>query len=185
MGRTPKPPAERGRGDAEFTEFVAAAQARLLHAAWLLTHDEHRAEELAQDALVRTYAAWHRVRRDDAFSYARRALLNASVDGWRRRRRELLTNDVPEVHLTTGFEDAIADRNHLVEALQRLTGRERRVVVSRYYLDLSEETVAAELGISVGTVKSTSSRALTKLRVQDNLPLAPLTPTAPLPGEHR
>jgi RNA polymerase sigma-70 factor (sigma-E family) len=173
--------AERRQGDAEFADFVASAQRRLLHAGWLLTHDEHRAEELAQDALVRTYAAWHRVRRDDAFSYARRALLNANVDGWRRRRQEQLTDDVPELRLPTRFEDVVADRGHLVEALQRLTVRERRVVVSRYYLDLSEEAVAAELGISVGTVKSTTSRALAKLRVQ---PTAPLIPSAtPQRGE--
>jgi RNA polymerase sigma-70 factor (sigma-E family) len=161
--------------DAEFAEFVASAQRRLLHAGWLLTHDEHRAEELAQDALVRTYAAWHRVRKDDAFSYARRALLNASVDGWRRHRREQLTNEVPERLMPTSFEDGVADRGHLVDALQRLSVRERRVVVSRYYLDLSEEAVAAELGISVGTVKSTTSRALAKLRVHHT---APLTPSA-------
>ena len=166
MNRLPRATADRRQRDAEFADFVVAAQHRLLRAAWLLTHDEHRAEELAQDALVRTYAAWHRVRTDDAFSYARRALLNASVDGWRRRRQEHLTDEVPEARLTTSFEEVIVDRDHLVEALQRLTLRERRVVVSRYYLDLSEDMVAAELEISVGTVKSTTSRALAKLRVR-------------------
>jgi RNA polymerase sigma-70 factor (sigma-E family) len=181
MTRKPGASDERRQRDAEFAEFVASAQHRLLHAGWLLTHDEHRAEELAQDAMVRTYAAWHRVRKDDAFSYARRALLNASVDGWRRRRQEQLTDEVPEVRLTASFEDGVADRDHLVEALQRLTLRERRVVVSRYYLDLSEEAVATELGITVGTVKSTASRALAKLRVQ---PASPLTPSAaPQRGE--
>jgi RNA polymerase sigma factor (sigma-70 family) len=89
---------------------------------------------------------------------------------------------VPEVRLTASFEDGVADRDHLVEALQRLTLRERRVVVSRYYLDLSEEAVATELGITVGTVKSTASRALAKLRVQ---PASPLTPSAAPQGGER
>lgn len=175
MKPTLRSTADRRQGDAEFVDFVASAQRRLLHVGWLLTHDEHRAEELVQDALVRTYAAWHRVRKDDAFSYTRRALMNASVDGWRRRRREQLTSDVPELQLPASFEDGVADRGHLVDALQRLTARERRVVVSRYYLDLSEDAVATELGISVGTVKSTTSRALAKLRVQPAEPVVPST----------
>lgn len=180
MKPTLRASADRRAGDAEFVDFVASAQRRLLHVGWLLTHDDHRAEELVQDALVRTYAAWHRVRHDDAFSYARRALMNASVDGWRRRRPEQLTSDVPELQLPGSFEDGVVDRGHLVDALQRLTNRERRVVVCRYYLDLSAESVATELGISVGTVKSTTSRALAKLRVE---PAAPVPSTTSPRGE--
>jgi DNA-directed RNA polymerase specialized sigma24 family protein len=73
------------RGDEEFVEFAEASSAGLLHAAYLLTGNRHAAEDAALAALVRTYAAWPRVRRDDAFAYARRVLVNYVTDRWRRR----------------------------------------------------------------------------------------------------
>jgi RNA polymerase sigma-70 factor (sigma-E family) len=148
--------------DAEFDEFVVSAWPRLRWSAYLLTGDLHLAEDLAQTALVRTYAAWRRVRREDALAYARRTLVNANID--RLRRRHL--TEVPGVQVEPSQEahEVLEDRDHLVRLLGRLTERERKVVVLRHYFDLAEATVAAELGVSVGTVKSTSSKALAKLR---------------------
>ena len=153
----------RKSSDDEFDEFAAAAWPRLRWTAYLLTGDAHLAEDLAQTALVRTYAAWRRVRRDDALAYARKVLVNANVDRLRRRRIREVSAD--------GLELAVAqrgnpsdDRDQLVRLLVGLTERERRVVVLRHYYDLSEHAVAGELGISVGTVKSTASKALAKLR---------------------
>ncbi len=62
------------RGDEEFGSRVRqlASAAGLRQAAYLLTGDRHAAEDAVQAALVRTYAAWPRVRRDDAFAYVRR-----------------------------------------------------------------------------------------------------------------
>ncbi|GAA1232234.1 SigE family RNA polymerase sigma factor [Oryzihumus leptocrescens] len=160
----------RERADAEFADFVRSAGPRLLQTARLLTGDEHRAEELLQDALVRTYAAWSRVRRDDAAAYVRRAMLNQRTDTWRRRRREVLTDDAPEpaAHLaaTRGHDpaDVAADADEVRQALQALTRRERTVLVLRHYVGLPVEAVAEELGVSTGTVKSTSSRAIARLR---------------------
>ena len=54
------------RSDDDFAEFARASYGGLKHAAYLLTGDRHTAEDAAQTALVRTYAAWSRVRRDDA-----------------------------------------------------------------------------------------------------------------------
>jgi RNA polymerase sigma-70 factor (sigma-E family) len=156
-------------GDAEFDVFAVGAWPRLRWAAYLLVGDEHLAEDLAQTALVRTYAAWRRVRRDDALAYARRTMVNANIDRLRRRRLDEVALEHPEAeaaHATdaaTG-EGAVADRDALVRLLAGLTTRERRVVVLRYVYDLTEPMVAAELGISVGTVKSTVSRALAKMR---------------------
>jgi len=84
------------RGDEEFAEFAHACSARLLHAAYLLTGNRHTAEDAAQTALVRTYAAWSRVRRADAFAYARQVLINHVTDRWRLRLRESATGEVPE-----------------------------------------------------------------------------------------
>jgi RNA polymerase sigma-70 factor (sigma-E family) len=153
------------RGDEEFVEFIEASTAGLRHAAYLLTGDRDAAEDAVQAALVRTYAAWSRVRKDDAFAYARRVLVNYVTDRWRRRLREYATGDIPELRAGTDLADEVVLRQWLIGALARLTIRERAVIIMRYLFDLPEATVARDLGITLGTVKSTSSRALAKLRV--------------------
>lgn len=151
--------------DAEFAAFMAADAAALLHTAWLLCGDAHRAEELTQEALVRTYVAWSRARATDPLAYARRSLANARIDGWRRLRREVLTSvDALPGGATPGHEQGVVDRDRLVRALQSLSARQRRVVVLRHFVGLPEAEVAEDLAISVGTVKSTASRALARLR---------------------
>jgi len=151
--------------DEEFAAFMAAQADSLLRTAWYLTGDAHRAEELAQQALVRTYAAWGRVRGGDPAAYARRVLVNQRVDTWRRRRREVLTapDDLPE-GLRPDEHRTTHDRDQLTRALALLTPRQRRIVVLRHLVGLPEAEVAAELGVSVGTVKSTASRGLATLR---------------------
>jgi RNA polymerase sigma-70 factor (sigma-E family) len=153
------------RGDEEFVEFAQASSAGLQHAAYLLTGNRHAAEEAAQAALVRTYAAWSRVRRDDAFAYARRVLVNFVTDRWRRRLQEYAADALPERPGGADFTEQVVQRQWLIGALATLTLRERAVVIMRYLFDLPEAVVARDLGITLGTVKSTSSRALAKLRV--------------------
>ncbi|ROS31017.1 RNA polymerase sigma-70 factor (sigma-E family) [Cellulomonas sp. PhB150] len=158
--------------DAEFTAFMTTHGPALLRTAWLLCGDGHRAEELTQQALVRTYAAWPRARRDP-LAYARRILVNLRVDTWRRRRREVLTSpdEMPDTAGTVRVGASVSDdhartedRDQLVRALALLSPRQRRIVVLRHLVDLPEAEVAAVLGVSVGTVKSTSSRGLATLR---------------------
>jgi len=164
----------RQSADQEFDEFAAAAWPRLRRSAHLLTGDHHLAEDLAQIALVRTYAHWGRVRRADALAYARRVLVNANIDRLRRRRMlEVGDGDHgTDLGQVAGRPDERADeRDELVRLLRTLTDRERRVVVLRHYFDLSEREVAEELGIAPGTVKSTLARALAKLRVSTDEPI--------------
>ena len=153
-------------GNDGFDEFASAAWPRLRRSAYLLTGDHHLAEDLAQTALVRTYSHWRRVRRADALAYARRVLVNLNIDRIRRRHG---TVDVGGALLETvpSRSDARVDeRDEAVRLLQTLGRRERQVVVLRHYFDLSEAEVAHELGVARGTVKSTLSRALAKLRVE-------------------
>ncbi|GAA1925869.1 SigE family RNA polymerase sigma factor [Nocardioides lentus] len=169
--------------DADFDEFAAGAWPRLRRSAYLLCGDAHLAEDLAQTALVRTYAAWGRVRRADAHAYARRTLVNLNID---RHRRRLGVTEVGGDALL-GAEaagpaaDTVADRDEVVRLLADLSVKERRIVVMRHYYDLPEAQVAAELGVARGTVRSTLSRALAKLR--DGLAPAPdpLSDTVPDP----
>ena len=149
-----------------FADFVRGVSPRLLTTAWMLSGDPHVAEELVQEALARVYVRWTRVSPDRPAAYARRVLVNLHTDRWRRRRREVLTDDPPDPGhgpgLTAGERvDLSLD---LVTALQALPRRERECVVLRHYLDLSERDAAATLGVSVGTVKSSTSRGLAALR---------------------
>ncbi|MCI2423569.1 SigE family RNA polymerase sigma factor [Saccharopolyspora sp. K220] len=162
------------KGDEQFVEFVRASSARLLHAAFLLTGNRHQAEDAAQTALARTYAAWTRVREQDAYAYARAVLTNHVIDGWRRPIQEKATDNVPESPVDADVADRVTRQDWLMRALDQLTARERGIIVLRYFFDLPETDVAAELRISLGTVKSTSSRALAKLRTA-------LTPVAAEP----
>lgn len=153
-----------GRSDSDFDEFALAAWPRLRWSAYLLTGDHQLAEDLAQTALVRTYSRWGSVRRSDAMAYTRRVLVNLNIDRVRRRRPlEVGVEHADRVPTADGSSSA-DDRDEVVRLLAGLTDRERRVVVLRHYFDLPEAAVAAELGIAPGTVKSTLSRALSKLR---------------------
>jgi RNA polymerase sigma-70 factor (sigma-E family) len=155
----------RSSGDDGFDEFATAAWPRLRRSAYLLTGDHHLAEDLTQTALVRTYAHWRRVRRNDALAYARRVLVNLNIDRIRRRHGTVEVGDGLLETLPSRPDGRVDERDEAVRLLHGLTDRERRVVVLRHYFDLSEAEVAEELGVARGTVKSTLSRALVKLRV--------------------
>lgn len=151
--------------DAEFTAFAATATPALARTAWLLCGNTAQAEDLVQQALLRTYLAWPRAREREPLAYARRVLANARIDSWRKHRREVVTSpqDLPEGAVGSAA-DRHAERDLLVRALATLSTRQRRIVVLRHLVGLSEAEVAADLGVSVGTVKSTASRGLRSLR---------------------
>jgi RNA polymerase sigma-70 factor (sigma-E family) len=158
---------------ADFTVFAQANTPALYRIAYLLCGDQHRAQDLVQLALERTFKAWRKVGDGDPFAYARRVLATARIDTWRRTRREVLTDDPASAlggRSAAGMRSApasdaeLVERDRLVRALMTLSVKQRRVVVLRYLLDRSESDTAAELGISTGTVKSTASRALARLR---------------------
>jgi RNA polymerase sigma-70 factor (sigma-E family) len=154
-----------------FVRFVGECGPQLYRVAYLLTGHPAAAEDLYQAALTRSYAAWRRVRREDAYRYARRVLVNLHTDWWRAplSRRERSRASVPDVASTEDPAAAVADRDQVTRALRVLTRRERAVIVLRYFADLSERDTARELDIGVGTVKSTTARALSKLRLSPDL----------------
>jgi RNA polymerase sigma-70 factor (sigma-E family) len=154
------------RRDQEFSEYVATRRSRLVGTAYLLCGDRHQAEDLVQTALAKLYVAWPRVRRSDgADAYVRRILVNAGIDASRRAwRRERASGELPELPVDEGL--GLEDRDELMAALSTLAAGQRRVIVLRYWLGLSVEEAAADLGITAGTVKSQSSKALQNLRGQ-------------------
>ena len=158
---------EQGRED--FRSYVVARSSALLRTAYLLTGNRADAEDLLQTTLAKTYLSWDRVRDREAIDgYVRRTMVNTQTSFWRRKKPEALYDEVPE----RAGRDAHADadlHDALWSALDRLPRKQRAMVVLRYYEDLSEADTAALLGVSVGTVKSTTSRALSKLREDDSL----------------
>jgi RNA polymerase sigma-70 factor (sigma-E family) len=147
----------------EFVEFAAAASARLRRTAFLLCGDWHTAEDLAQATLAKLFVSWRRIsRRDAAYAYATRTLVNTYLADRRTRRAgELLTDRLPE---RAAEQQAPELRIVVLGALAMLPPRARAVVVLRYWADMSVEQVAAVLGCSPGNVKSQSARALDRLR---------------------
>lgn len=155
--------------DAAFRTFVETNGAVLLHAARLLTGDHHRGEDLVQTALTRLYLKWDRV--DAPLAYARKVLVSAHIDSTRRRWwGERPTETLPELTDGAGDVGSADERDELRRLLAGLAAKERAVIVLRYYCDLSEQDTAATLGMPVGTVKSTCSRALSRLRVEIGVP---------------
>ena len=150
--------------EVELREFVSARGAALSRAAYLLTGDHQAAEDLVQETYVVLVRRWQKSGAVDPETYVRTILYSRFVDGWRRRRlRELPWSSPPDA---SGGDEAGAatDRLTLQGALNRLTPRQRAVLVLRFYEDLTEVQTAAALGISPNTVKSQTRVALQRLR---------------------
>lgn len=150
-----------------FKGYVAARSAALLRTAYMLTGNKADAEDLLQTALAKTYLAWDSIRdRESVDAYVRRIMVNTRTSWWRRRRHvsEYATDQVPEAPVGHDEIERLALHDALWNAIADLPKRQRAMVVLRYYEDLSEAETAAALGVSVGTVKSTTARALAKLR---------------------
>jgi RNA polymerase sigma-70 factor (sigma-E family) len=159
-----------GAGDPSFREYVATRSASLLRMAYLLTHNRADAEDLVQAALAKAYQAWDRIEdRGAVDGYVRRAMVNTHISWWRRRRvEEYPTDDIPEQAVADHAGDSEL-QDALRRAIERLPRRMRAAVVLRYYEDMSEAEIADVLGVSQGTVKSTVSRAVAKLRIDAEL----------------
>lgn len=148
----------------QFREFVVARSVALMRLAYLLTGgDQHAAEDLLQIALTRTAAHWSRVENPE--TYVRRVMYRQQVNTWRLvwRRRETQVATPPDG--ARHDETPALDLKLTVRrALNRITAKQRTVLVLRYFEDLPEAEVAELLGCSVGTVRSTTHRSLARLR---------------------
>jgi RNA polymerase sigma-70 factor (sigma-E family) len=155
----------------DFARFVDLRQRRLLRSAWLLTGDWALAEDLVQTALARTWLRWERInRRDDPEIYVRRVLVSTWINWSRRKwRGERTVVELPDGQAPGDLEAEAVARIAVRSALGTLTSRQRAVLVLRVFDDLTEVQTAQVLGCAVGTVKSTMSQALTRLRADGRL----------------
>ena len=151
----------------DFDEFVRARRLTLLRTATLLTGDQHAAEDLVQETLVRAAQRWPTIAAGHSpDAYVRRILYTRSIDAWRWRRRQadpVLSRDRGDA-TATHETDSSDTKITLEQALRRLTPKQRAVLVIRYYEDRTEVEAARILGCSVNTVKSQTRHALGRLR---------------------
>jgi RNA polymerase sigma-70 factor (sigma-E family) len=132
--------------------------------ATLLLGDGSGAEEVVQEAFLRTFSSWWRVRQPErAQWYVRAAVVNLCRSRLRRRGTEEAGNRASWRDPTDWSDDAVEDALVVLEAVRTLPPRQRQTVILRYYEDLSERDVATVLGCSVGTVKSQLARARASL----------------------
>jgi RNA polymerase sigma-70 factor (sigma-E family) len=152
-----------------FADFVRERAPALYRYGYVLTGNSHDADDLVQEALIRLRGAWSRVnRRDDPTGYVRTTMARLHISAWRRRRREFLTASVPEIARTDERFEGVDTRGgadtELWQLLSTLPPRQRAVIVLRYYERMTDEEIAAALGVSRVTIRSQAMRALEKLR---------------------
>ncbi|HCB03717.1 MAG TPA: SigE family RNA polymerase sigma factor [Nocardioides sp.] len=148
-----------------FSEFVEACAPSLFRTAYLMVGDHQLAQDLVQEALVKTLIAWPRLHdRANLAAYTRRIIVTTSIS-WRRRRsfHERPSDRLPE-RISDDPGETVATHDVVVAALLTVPPRQRAAIVLRYYQDLSEAQTAEVMGCSVGTVKSQVAAGLTKLR---------------------
>lgn len=138
----------------ELSTLVHERHKALVGYAYLLTGRTKDAEDLVQDALVKTYTRKSTPEPGGAEAYVRRAILTIYLDGYRRRRRwSGIRHLVGSPEQAGGHESSSADHVDVAAALDALTPRQRSAIVLRYFEDHTVPQIAEQMGCSVGTVK--------------------------------
>jgi RNA polymerase sigma-70 factor (ECF subfamily) len=133
--------------------------------AYLVTGSRTRADDLAQDAVVKAFDALDRFDPQRPFGpWLKRILVNKAIDDSRRDRRMHLGDEWLS-ELKAVSSDVFTASDEVVAAVRRLSAARREVIVLHYWLDLAVDEIAALLGLPFGTVASRLSRALRDLRV--------------------
>ena len=156
---------------------MAQSADSLVRAAYLIVWDAAEAEDLVQECFFRLARRWPRVRTmEHPKAYARKVLVNLALDASGPRRRSAAELGDGLETATEHADDAavrlfgrVEAGTDLERALGELAPRQRTALVLRYFEDLPEAEVAELMGCSVGTVKSTTARALERLRGHDGL----------------
>ena len=176
-----KPPAPQATGpvteevdevgeanDADFERFYLANRLEFVRLARLLVDDLATAEDVTQEAFAGFYRRRGQLTDPSKYrAYVRTSVINGARTAMRRRRTHgSLLHRLFDPGPSPTSETVLAgmERDQVLTALAGLPSRQREVLVLRYYLDLPELAIARELGIGVGTVKSSASRGLATLR---------------------
>ena len=146
-----------------FEEFFLATNRDLTGALWLVTHNAHEAEEIAQDAYLKLWERWSKVAAmDEPTGYLYRTAWNL----WRNRVRRAAVALRKSIH-TIPTDDpgmGIESRDEVVRALASLTPRQRAALVLTDLLDMTSEDAAKALGVRPSTVRVLAARARASLK---------------------
>lgn len=147
------------------TELYQAHAVGLIRLAIVMLGERTAAEDVVQDAFFGLYRHWDGLTDPaNALSYARSAVLNRCRSVLRRRGSPGRLEDVALASESAEAAALVgAEHQEVLTAIRALPDRQREALVFRYYLDMSEEETARAMGISRGTVKSTTSRAIAAL----------------------
>ncbi len=150
--------------DEEFKDFYLSEYGRLRSIAIMLVGDREKAAELAQEAMLRSYTSWYRIKRDDPGPYARRTLVNLCRNHHRRRFLEFNKKPADAAYRTGDHGGGVDEALRVAGALSHLSPIRRATVVLRYYEDMTEAEIGRVLDRPVSTVKSDIRRSLESLR---------------------
>lgn len=180
------------RGAAEeFADFVSLHASGLGKLAYLLLGDEHSAEDLVADVFLAAWRQWNQITQAHyPVAYLRKMMVNQAAARFRRKAKERLSLERLFGRSTPSSHDpdsaAVVD---VQSVLQRMPPGRRACLVLRFAFDLSEREVASTLGVSVGTVKSQTSKAVAQFRreigdtiLETHFPTEPASSAGPRPG---
>jgi RNA polymerase sigma-70 factor (ECF subfamily) len=164
------------QGDIGGLEFlVALHQVKAVRAAFLITRDLGVAEDVVQDCCIQVYRSIHRFDETRPFEpWFLRSVVNAAVKSLQRSARQVQVGEdadeslfaelAARVESVEELVESIEIQNQIWEAMQKLSPRQRAVIVQRYFLDMSEKEMAEAAGSAVGTVKWMLNAARSRLR---------------------
>jgi RNA polymerase sigma-70 factor (sigma-E family) len=133
----------------------------LTRLAFLMLGDRPAAEDVVQDAFCALYRVWDRLSaHDNLVGYVRVSVLNGCRTSRRRARRAPRPEAMPPAVSAEDGALAGEEKRAAVAAVRRLPPRQREALVLRYFAGLSEQETARAMNVSLGTVKSTTARAL-------------------------
>lgn len=158
----------KNEGALDLDAWLDGAMPRIYGLAYALTGDRHAAEDLSQEALATVVSKWRTVSRaQNSTAYARKIVVNTFLSQKRRRWTTEVISDAVVTELApaaTDHSDDVVDRDALIAALGGLPPRQRTAVTLRYFEDLPDAEIAALMGCSVSTVRSSIHHALAALR---------------------
>ena len=146
------------------TSLYEAHALGLTRLAFVMLGDRHAAEDVVQEAFCGLFRAWDRLPDgSNVLGYLRVSVLNGCRTVLRRQKRDPRVLAVPAAPSAEAAALMGEEQRAAVAALRRLPPRQREALVLRYYADLPEHETAVAMGVSPGTVKSTTARALAAL----------------------